>query len=140
MDLQTALEIAIRAHKGSKNKGENDYILHPLRVMLSMNTNDEMIVAILHDVIEDTKWSFEDLEKEKFSKKIILGLRSVTKKSDEEKYEDFIQRAKKNDLGRKVKISDIKDNLNVSRLKLITDKDKNRLKKYENALKILKNV
>ena len=98
-----------------------------------------MIVAILHDVIEDTKWSFEDLEKEGFSKEIILGLRRVTKKSDEEKYEDFIQRAKKNDLGRKVKISDIKDNLDVSRLKLITEKDKNRLKKYENALKILKN-
>ena len=66
-------------------------------------------------------------------------MRSVTKKSDEEKYEDFIQRAKKNDLGRKVKISDIKDNLDVSRLKLITEKDNNRLKKYENALKILKN-
>ena len=139
MDLQRALEIAIEAHKGSKDKGGNDYILHPLRVMLSMNTNDEMIVAILHDVVEDTKWSFEDLEKEGFSKKIMLGLRSVTKKSDEEKYEDFIQRAKKNDLGRKVKISDIKDNLDVSRLKLITEKDKTRLKKYENALKILKN-
>ena len=95
--------------------------------------------GLMHDVIEDTKWSFEDLEKEGFSKKIILGLRSVTKKSDQEKYEDFIQRAKKNDLGRKVKISDIKDNLDVSRLKLITEKDKNRLKKYENALKILKN-
>ena len=62
-----------------------------------------------------------------------------TKKSDEEKYEDFIQRAKKNDIGRKVKISDIRDNLDVSRLKLITKKDKDRLKKYKDALKILNN-
>ncbi len=139
MDLQRALEIAIEAHKGSKDKGGNNYILHPLRVMLSMNTYDEMIVAVLHDVIEDTRWSFEDLEKEGFSNKIILGLRSVTKKSDKEKYENFIQRAKRNDLGRKVKISDIRDNLDVSRLKLITEKDKNRLKKYEGALKILNN-
>ncbi|MFL2661489.1 MAG: GTP pyrophosphokinase [Alphaproteobacteria bacterium] len=139
MDLQRALEIAIEAHKGSKDKGGNNYILHPLRVMLSMNTYDEMIVAVLHDVIEDTRWSFEDLEKEGFSNKIILGLKSVTKKSDKEKYENFIQRAKRNDLGRKVKISDIRDNLDVSRLKLITEKDKNRLKKYEGALKILNN-
>ena len=139
MDLQRALEIAIEAHKGSKDKGGNNYILHPLRVMLSMNTYDEMIVAVLHDVIEDTRWSFEDLEKEGFSNKIILGLRSVTKKSDKEKYENFIQRAKRNDFGRKVKISDIRDNLDVSRLKLITEKDKNRLKKYEGALKILNN-
>ena len=56
MDLQRALEIAIEAHKGFKDKSGNDYILQPLRVMLSINLNDEMIVAILHDVIEDTKW------------------------------------------------------------------------------------
>ena len=72
MDLQRALEIAIEAHKGSKDKGGNDYIFHPLRVMLSMNTNDEMIIAILHDVIEDIKWSLKIQKKMSFLKKLLL--------------------------------------------------------------------
>ena len=94
MNLQRAIEIALEAHKGALDKGGNPYILHPLRLMLQMDSEEEMIVAILHDVVEDTeKWSFDKLYKEGFSKKIINSLRSVTKENENEDYEKFIDRS-----------------------------------------------
>ena len=135
MNLQRAIEIAIEAHKGALDKGGNPYILHPLRLMLQMDSEEEMIVAILHDVVEDSeKWSFDKLHKEGFSKKIINSLRSVTKENENEDYEKFIDRSVKDKIGRKVKIADISDNLDISRLKEVTDKDILRINKYKKAL------
>ena len=139
MNLQRAIEIALEAHKGALDKGGNPYILHPLRLMLQMDSEEEMIVAILHDVVEDSeKWSFDKLHKEGFSKKIINSLRSVTKENENEDYEKFIDRSVKDKIGRKVKIADISDNLDISRLKQVTDKDILRINKYKNALEKLK--
>ena len=139
MNLQRAIEIALEAHKGALDKGGNPYILHPLRVMLQMDSEEEMIVAILHDVVEDSeKWSFDKLHKEGFSKKIINSLRSVTKENENEDYEKFIDRSVKDKIGRKVKIADISDNLDISRLKEVTDKDILRINKYKKALEKLK--
>ena len=139
MNLQRAIEIALEAHKGASDKGGNPYILHPLRLMLQMDSEEEMIVAILHDVVEDSeKWSFDKLHKEGFSKKIINSLRSVTKENENEDYEKFIDRSVKNKIGRKVKIADISDNLDISRLKEVTDKDILRINKYKKALEKLK--
>ena len=139
MNLQRAIEIALEAHKGALDKGGNPYILHPLRLMLQMDSEEEMIVAILHDVVEDTeKWSFDKLHKEGFSKKIINSLRSVTKENENEDYEKFIDRSVKDKIGRKVKIADISDNLDISRLKEVTDKDILRINKYKKALAKLK--
>ena len=135
MNLQRAIEIALEAHKGALDKGGNPYILHPLRLMLQMDSEEEMIVAILHDVVEDSeKWSFDKLHKEGFSKKIINSLRSVTKENENEDYEKFIDRSVKDKIGRKVKIADISDNLDISRLKEVTDKDILRINKYKKAL------
>ena len=139
MNLQRAIEIALEAHKGALDKGGNLYILHPLRLMLQMDSEEEMIVAILHDVVEDSeKWSFDKLYREGFSKKIINSLRSVTKENENEDYEKFIDRSVKDKIGRKVKIADISDNLDISRLKEVTDKDILRINKYKKALKKLK--
>ena len=139
MNLQRAIEIALEAHKGALDKGGNPYILHPLRLMLQMDSEEEMIVAILHDVVEDSeKWSFDKLHKEGFSKKIINSLRSVTKENENEDYEKFIDRSIKDKIGRKVKIADISDNLDISRLKEVTDKDILRINKYKKALEKLK--
>ncbi len=139
MNLQRAIEIALEAHKGALDKGGNPYILHPLRLMLQMDSEEEMIVAILHDVVEDSeKWSFDKLHKEGFSKKIINSLRSVTKENENEDYEKFIDRSVKDKIGRKVKIADISDNLDISRLKEVTDKDILRINKYKKALAKLK--
>ena len=139
MNLQRAIEIALEAHKGALDNGGNPYILHPLRLMLQMDSEEEMIVAILHDVVEDSeKWSFDKLHKEGFSKKIINSLRSVTKENENEDYEKFIDRSVKDKIGRKVKIADISDNLDISRLKEVTDKDILRINKYKKALEKLK--
>ena len=139
MNLHRAIEIALEAHKGALDKGGNPYILHPLRLMLQMDSEEEMIVAILHDVVEDSeKWSFDKLHKEGFSKKIINSLRSVTKEYENEDYEKFIDRSVKDKIGRKVKIADISDNLDISRLKEVTDKDILRINKYKKALAKLK--
>ena len=139
MNLQRAIEIALEAHKGALDKGGNPYILHPLRLMLQMDSEEEMIVAILHDVVEDSeKWSFDKLHKEGFSKRIINSLRSVTKENEDEDYEKFIDRSIKDKIGRKVKIADISDSLDISRLKEVTDKDILRINKYKKALAKLK--
>ena len=139
MNLQRAIEIALEAHKGALDKGGNPYILHPLRLMLQMDSEEEMIVAILHDVVEDSeKWSFNKLQAEGFSKKIINSLRSITKENENEDYEKFIDRSIRDKIGRKVKIADISDNLDISRLKEVTDKDILRINKYKKALEKLK--
>ena len=139
MNLQRAIEIALEAHKGALDKGGNPYILHPLRLMLRMDSEEEMIVAILHDVVEDSeKWSFDKLQAEGFSKKIINSLRSITKENENEDYEKFIDRSIRDKIGRKVKIADISDNLDISRLKEVTDKDILRINKYKKALEKLK--
>ncbi len=139
MNLQRAIEIALEAHKGALDKGGNPYILHPLRLMLQMDSEEEMIVAILHDVVEDSeKWSFDKLQAEGFSKKIINSLRSITKENENEDYEKFIDRSIRDKIGRKVKIADISDNLDISGLKEVTDKDILRINKYKKALEKLK--
>lgn len=139
MNLERAIEIAVSAHKGVKDKGGNPYILHPLRVMLSLNSEEEKIVGVLHDVVEDAEdWTFEKLQEEGFSAQILEGLKSVTKTSEDENYDEFVQRALTNAIGRQVKIADILDNLDVTRIGELQDKDIRRLNKYKNSLKILR--
>ena len=103
--------------------------------MMSLNTQEEKIVGVLHDVVEDSEdWDFDRLREEGFAENIISALKSVTKQSDGENYEAFIERAGRNQIGRNVKIADIKDNLDVTRLKSISEKDVARLNKYKRAL------
>ena len=136
-NLQRAIEIATEAHKGQYDKAGNDYIGHPLRVMEMGTTENEKIVGVLHDVVEDTDWTFEALETEGFSQEIIAALKCVTKLSENENYDDFIERVKKNPLAVAVKINDLTDNMDISRLPYLSDKDIKRLKKYLKAYKKL---
>ena len=135
--LERAIEIAVEAHKGQVDKGGQPYILHPLRVMMSVSGESEKIVAVLHDVVEDSVWTFDALLAERFAVDVIEALKSVTKESEDEDYELFIQRAMQNPIGHKVKIADLRDNLDVTRISDITDKDVKRINKYKKALKIL---
>ena len=128
--LQRAIEIATQAHQGQFDKSGKDYIEHPLRVMEMGQTENEKIVGVLHDVIEDTDWTFEKLADEGFSQEIIAALRCVTKLSENENYDDFIERVKKNPLATAVKINDLTDNMDIRRLPYLSDKDVKRLKKY----------
>lgn len=152
MNLENAIKIAVEAHTGQVDKGGNPYILHPLRVMLSLDREEERIVGVLHDVVEDCAgWSWERLEAEGFSEEIIQALKSVSKTPEEEaKYQSlpedqklnhylqFIERAKANKIGRQVKAADIKDNLDISRIDDITQRDIARMKRYKLALHRIK--
>ena len=135
--LQRAIEIATEAHQGQFDKAGRDYIGHPLRVMEMGKTEEEKIVGVLHDVIEDTDWTFERLAEEGFSDEVIAALRCVTKISENENYDDFIDRVKKNPLAVAVKINDLTDNMDIRRLPYLSDKDVKRLKKYLKAYKRL---
>ena len=135
--LQKAIQIATEAHKGQLDKSGKDYIGHPLRVMEMGRTEEEKIVGVLHDVVEDTSWTFEALEAEGFSPEVIAALKCVTKLSENENYDDFIERVKKNPLAMAVKINDLTDNMDIRRLPYLSDKDVKRLKKYLKAYKKL---
>ena len=135
--LERAIEIATEAHSGQFDKADNDYIGHPLRVMAAGKTTEEKIVGVLHDVVEDSGWSFERLAAEGFSVEIIEALRCVTKLSENEPYDKFITRVKENPLAVAVKLNDLTDNMDIRRLPYISDKDVKRLKKYLKAYKQL---
>jgi len=151
MDLEKAIKIAVEAHTGQVDKGGNPYILHPLRIMLSLKSEKERIVGVLHDVVEDCEsWSWERLRNEGCSDEILEALKSVSKSpteeaehhslNEEEKlahYLEFIKRSKSNKIGRKVKAADIRDNLDISRIDNITVSDVYRLNRYKEALKML---
>ena len=135
--LTRAIEIATEAHKGQFDKSGKDYIGHPLRVMEMGKTEDEKIFGVLHDVVEDSPWSFQELEAEGFSKQITDALRCLTKTSENENYDEYIERIKKNPLAVSVKLNDLTDNMDIRRLPYLSDKDVKRLKKYLKSYKKL---
>lgn len=134
-----ALRIAIRAHKGQKDKSEREYVMHPIRVAERCKDPRAKIVALLHDTIEDTNVTQEYLRSEGFPEEIIGAVLSVTKQKGEN-YEDFVSRAAANAIGREVKIADLEDNMDIRRLHEITDEDVARLRKYLRAWKYLINL
>lgn len=135
--LRRAIDIAKEAHKGQVDKAGNEYIDHPLRVMVAVHSVSEKIVGVLHDVIEDTDWTFERLEAEGITTEIIDALKCVTKLSEDEPYDAFIERVKTNPLAVAVKIKDLADNMDIRRLNELTEKDFKRLQKYHRAYKNL---
>lgn len=136
--LLNAIRIAINAHDGQTDKLGQPYTLHPLRVMLMANTEQERIVGVLHDVIEDCPdWPKERLALH-FSDEIMTALESVTRREGES-YEDFVLRAKANPIGREVKMNDLADNLDPARLAVLSPADRDRLKaKYLKAMQTLR--
>ena len=135
--LERAIEVATEAHRGQLDKAGNEYIGHPLRVMAMGKTTEEKIVGVLHDVVEDSAWTLEQLAAEGFSAQVIEALRCVTKLSETEPYDKFIARIKHNPLAVAVKLNDLTDNMDIRRLPYLSDKDVKRLKKYLKAYKQL---
>jgi (p)ppGpp synthase/HD superfamily hydrolase len=146
LNLQRAIEIATEAHRDQTDKAGAPYLLHPLRVMMSLDTDEERIVGVLHDVVEDgPDWTFERLEEEGFSPAVIEALRLVTKRPEdkgdsEAVYVAFARRAKGNKIARRVKMADILDNLNASRLLSLTEKDMRRMNRYLAGLRELRDA
>lgn len=137
-DLTKAIKIMLDVHSEQKDKSGEPYILHPLRVMEQMDTEEERITAVLHDVLEDSYYQLTDLEKLGFSETVINNLKILTRSKDQA-YEGYITGVKKSPAAAKIKIADLKDNLNVKRLKQLNEEDLERLNKYLKALKVLEN-
>ncbi|WP_016987696.1 HD domain-containing protein [Pseudomonas crudilactis] len=131
--LERAIAIAAAAHAGQLDKGGAPYILHPLKVMLRMSTLEERIVAVLHDVVEDCGISLDDLRKEGFSEDVLTAIESVTKVPGES-YEDFVDRAAQNPIGRVVKLADLEENSDLSRIASPSWEDLERIEKYRRAI------
>jgi len=125
MNLDKAIRIAVDAHTNQVDKGGESYILHPLRLMMQFDDDDYRIVAVLHDVIEDSHIALCDLEKEGFSDKVLLSLSALTRRNSQT-YDNYISRISSNYIARKVKIKDLKDNLNVLRLSSFNEVDAKR--------------
>jgi len=135
--LDLALEIATSAHTGQKDKAGKDYVSHPIRVSERCTSDDARIVALLHDTIEDTDVTTEYLLENGFPQYIVDAVLSVTRQENES-YDDFIDRTAKNSIGREVKIADLLDNMDITRLDYpLKQKDFDRLNKYLKAYKKL---
>ena len=130
--LDRAIQIAAQAHEGQRDKAGDPYILHPLRMMLRMRQDEERIVAVLHDVVEDSDWTLDDLRREGFSEVVVEAVDALTRREDET-YEAFVERAGRYPLARQVKLADLEDNMDVTRLRSITEKDQARLDRYHRA-------
>jgi len=131
--LERAIGIAARAHAGQTDKAGAPYILHPLRVMLRLSTIDEQIVGVLHDVIEDSGVAFEDLRLAGFGDTVVDAIGSVTRR-DGETYDEFVMRAASNPIGHAVKLADLEDNCDLTRIAAPTDRDYARVEKYRRAI------
>lgn len=109
-DLSRAIEIAAKAHRGQVDKAGEPYIRHVINVIVACNTDEEEIVAALHDVVEDTAVTLEDLQAEGFSNSVLEAVEAITRQPGE-RYFDYIRRLKQNPLAREVKFHDLLDNL-----------------------------
>jgi (p)ppGpp synthase/HD superfamily hydrolase len=127
--LELAVEIAVEGHKEQKDRYGEPYILHPMRVMMKMNTREEKIAAVLHDIIENTKMTLEDLRKRGFPENIVTAIDCLSKREGEQ-YEAYIERTRSNPLALRVKIADLEDNMDLRRIKQMTLKDVDRLSRY----------
>lgn len=139
MDLARAISIAAQGFEKVKDKGGQPYILHCLRVMNQMDTEEEKIVAVLHDTVEDGVITIEELIKERFSQNVIYALILLTHEKGKP-YDEYIKGIATYALATKVKLADLKDNSDITRLKGLTKKDFDRMEKYHRSYVYLSKI
>ncbi len=132
-----ALKLAIEAHDGQEDRNGQPYIGHVMRVCYAGHTLAEKIVGALHDVVEDTHWTIEDLKSEGFSPEIIDGVIAITHDDENESYEDYLLRILRNPVALRVKLNDLTDNMDIRRLDRLSELDFVRMLKYHRAYKLL---
>ncbi len=137
--VEKAIEIAARAHANQVDKGGTPYIFHPLRLMLAVNSPFERMAAVLHDVVEDTDVALADLRDEGFPPEVVDAVEALTKRKGERRLE-AARRAAKNPIALIVKLADVTDNMDLSRIPNPSEKDFNRLKEYEQVKKLLTEI
>lgn len=133
-----AMKLCFEAHKNQVDKTGLPYVFHPFHLAEQMNDENTVVCALLHDVVEDTNYTFKDLKNMGFPNVIIDALKLLTH-SEDIPYLDYIERLKDNKIARQVKIEDLKHNSDLSRLNTITENDLRRKQKYQKALEYLNN-
>jgi (p)ppGpp synthase/HD superfamily hydrolase len=133
--LEHAIEIATEAHRDQLDKAGEPYLLHPMRLVKNMVSDDQKVVAALHDVVEkNPEWTLKRLAKEGFSEKVIAGVEAMTRRPGEN-YEEFVIRAGADPIGRTVKLADLRDNIYMSK---VAGLDEAHTEKYRRAIELLK--
>lgn len=130
--LEDAIALAVKSHAGQYDKAGKPYILHPLRVMLGQLNEEDMMAGVLHDVVEDTPVTLEDLQAAGYSLEVVAAVDSLTRR-DDESYEDYLVRCRANPIALRVKLADLQDNMDIRRIQDLRDKDLSRLQKYIKA-------
>jgi len=131
-DLEEAILIAVEAHRGQKDRAGAPYVLHPLRVMLRVRTDAERMAAVLHDVVEDTAWTLDDLRARGFPDEVLEAVDRLTHRPGEP-YDAAVERAAAHPVARRVKLADLEDNLDLRRLDDVSAGDLDRLGRYLRA-------
>lgn len=131
-----ALKLCFESHKEQVDKSGMPYVFHPFHLAEQMTDEATTVVALLHDVIEDTELTFEDLQQQGFGEEIITALKHLTH-DDNTPYMDYIAEIKKNHIATKVKLADLRHNSDLTRLDIVDEKALKRKEKYEKAIKIL---
>jgi len=132
--LGEAIALASKIHQGQTDKGGKAYILHPLRVMNALNSTDKDLcsIAVLHDCVEDSDLTIEELKRLGFSVRVQAGVRALTHLPNEP-YQEYIERVKCNADAKLIKLQDLRDNSDITRLKGVTERDLKRMEKYHKA-------
>lgn len=130
--LEKAIAIALRVHEGQTDRYGQPYILHPLFVMLQMESEAEMTAAVLHDVIEDSETTLADLRQEGFSGEVLEAVRLMTH-DETDSYEAYVRKLKPNPMARKIKLADLRHNMDIRRMDRVRTADTERLERYRSA-------
>lgn len=133
-----AMKIAFEAHKEQVDKSGLPYIYHPIHIAEQMDDEDSVTVALLHDVVEDTDWTLEQLKAEGLSDSVITALSYMTH-DDSIPYMEYVMKIAENPIAKKVKIADLAHNSDLTRIDKITEKDLKRVQKYKKAIELLTN-
>lgn len=133
-----AIKLMFEKHKDQVDKSGMPYVFHPFHLAEQMDDEETTITALLHDIVEDTDTTFEDLRELGFSDNIINALKLMTHDKNID-YFEYVKNISKNPIARKVKIKDLEHNMDTSRLDEVTDKDLERVKKYKKCYKYLLN-
>lgn len=131
-----AMKLCFRAHKEQEDKSGLPYVFHPFHLAEQMRDEDTTVVALLHDVVEDSPYTFEDLEAMGYPERIIDALRLLTH-DDDEPYLDYVARIKHDPIAKAVKLADLRHNSDTTRLETVDEKALHRVEKYQAAIKLL---
>ena len=134
-----ALSLCFEAHKDQKDKSGLPYVFHPFHLAEQMEDEETTVVALLHDVIEDTEYTIEDLQKVGFSQRVISAIALMTH-DPQVPYMEYVRAIKSNPIARAVKLADLRHNSDMTRLDIITQRDEERAQKYLDAIVILEEV